>query len=138
MVRHTWKILQLMQDFSSVSDHFTTLRSKGLKNCEEAASPKINLPWNSHLKKNSQIKVVLTIVQIICYISIHGKSDMNNYHRGWDRPSKKWLRYVCYVKIVWITNKKNCLNTHFFLGSCFSKPAINSIGPLAVIRCHSL
>ena len=31
MVRHTLKILQhLLQDFLSVSDHFTTLRSKGL------------------------------------------------------------------------------------------------------------
>ena len=35
MVRHTLKILQhlqqLLQDFLSVSDHFTTLRGKGLK-----------------------------------------------------------------------------------------------------------
>ena len=31
MVRHTLKILQqMLQDFESVSDHFTTLRSKGL------------------------------------------------------------------------------------------------------------
>ena len=31
MVRHTLNILQhLLQDFKSVSDHFTTLRSKGL------------------------------------------------------------------------------------------------------------
>ena len=31
MVRHTLKILQhLLQDFLSVSDHFTALRSKGL------------------------------------------------------------------------------------------------------------
>ena len=32
MVRHTLKILQhLQQEFQSASDHFTTLRSKGLK-----------------------------------------------------------------------------------------------------------
>ena len=32
LVRHTLKILQQMvQDFKKVSDHFTTLRSKGLK-----------------------------------------------------------------------------------------------------------
>ena len=31
MVRHTLEILQyLLQDFQSVSDHFTTLRNKGL------------------------------------------------------------------------------------------------------------
>ena len=31
MVRHTLKILQhLLQDFLSVSDHFTAMRSKGL------------------------------------------------------------------------------------------------------------
>ena len=31
MVRHTLKILQqMLQAFQSVSDHFTTLRSKGL------------------------------------------------------------------------------------------------------------
>ena len=31
MVRHTFKILQqMLQDFYSVSDHFMTLRSKGL------------------------------------------------------------------------------------------------------------
>ena len=31
MVRHTLKALQhLLQDFKSVSEHFTTLRSKGL------------------------------------------------------------------------------------------------------------
>ena len=31
MVRHTLKILQqMLEDFKSVSDHFTTLRSKGL------------------------------------------------------------------------------------------------------------
>ena len=31
MIRHTLKILQqMLQDFKSVSDHFTTLRSKGL------------------------------------------------------------------------------------------------------------
>ena len=30
MIRHTLKILeQMLQDFKSVSDHFTTLRSKG-------------------------------------------------------------------------------------------------------------
>ena len=33
MVRHTLKILQqMLQDFESVSDYFTTLRSKGLVN----------------------------------------------------------------------------------------------------------
>ena len=32
MVRYSLKILQhLLQDFQSVSDHFTTLQSKGLK-----------------------------------------------------------------------------------------------------------
>ena len=32
MVRHTLKILRhLLEDFQSVPDHFTTLRSKGLK-----------------------------------------------------------------------------------------------------------
>ena len=31
MVRHTLKILQqMLQDFKSMSDHFTTFRSKGL------------------------------------------------------------------------------------------------------------
>ena len=31
MVRHTLKILQeMLQDFESVPDHFTTLRNKGL------------------------------------------------------------------------------------------------------------
>ena len=36
MVRRTLKILQqMLQDFQSVSDHFTTLRSKGLKAFKE-------------------------------------------------------------------------------------------------------
>ena len=38
MVRHTLKILQhLLEDFYSVSDHFTTLRSKRLKRIKKLA-----------------------------------------------------------------------------------------------------
>ena len=49
MVRHTLIILQqLLQDFWSVSDHFTTLRSKGLNfhihpGCREMVSNKVHI-----------------------------------------------------------------------------------------------
>ena len=40
MVSHTLKILQqLLQDFLSVSDHFTTLRRKGLMSVDEKRVP---------------------------------------------------------------------------------------------------
>ena len=39
MVRHTLKTLQqILQDFESVSNHFTTLRSKGLKSVSNVIS----------------------------------------------------------------------------------------------------
>ena len=38
MVRHTLQILQhLLQDFKSMSDHFTTLQSKGLNTFHQKA-----------------------------------------------------------------------------------------------------
>ena len=44
MNRHTLKILQhLLQDFWSVSDHFTTLRSKGLKMMRLVCTEKLTL-----------------------------------------------------------------------------------------------
>ena len=43
MVRHVLKILQQMvQDLQSVSDHFTTLRSKGLKTVGVERAFKVN------------------------------------------------------------------------------------------------
>ena len=65
MVRHTLKILQrLLQDFYSVSDHFTTLRSKGLsfycgKQYFDEGSGKQNylvfLPMGKYFKLNSVV-----------------------------------------------------------------------------------
>ena len=49
MVRHTLKILQhLLQDFKNVSDHFGTLRIKGLK--DVFGSP-------SHICNGASIKI---------------------------------------------------------------------------------
>ena len=44
MVRHTLKILQqMLQDFKIVSDHFTTLRSEGLKYIARMTDGRISL-----------------------------------------------------------------------------------------------
>ena len=49
MVRHTLEILQqMLQDFESVSDHFTTLRSKGLN---------LVFTHDTHGKENSHVKI---------------------------------------------------------------------------------
>ena len=71
MVRHTLKILQqMLQDFKNVSDHFTTLRSKGLMKMRVKMKKRSHksdiIDRPRHVHKYTKYKMCPSVMFVMC------------------------------------------------------------------------